>query len=133
MAKTTFPSWLLTYPIEYLECRAMGHRWDEHGSYLSTVARGLIGNHLTCTSCKAERFDCYDVANGLLWGRDYHLPDGYALPDTEHWLPKAVYVAALHHRSRKKRKMVQLDTRWRTASERAMQRYEDDEPLYPAQ
>lgn len=129
-AKHTFPSWLLTYPIEYLTCRAMGHSWDEHGSFLSKVARGLIGNHLTCLSCKGQRYDVYDVVNGLLWGRDYDMPDGYGLPDDEHWQPKAVYVAALHHRSRKNRKLVEPDARWESANDRAMRRFEDDDPLY---
>lgn len=123
-----FPAWLMTYPIEYLECRVMGHRWDEHGSFLSKVAAGLIGNHLTCTCCKAERFDAYDVKNGLLWARDYHRPDGYEI-EGDNWVPKATYIAVWHHRNRKTRQMTKLDPRWQSASERAMRRYEDDDPI----
>lgn len=65
-------------PLEFLKCRAFGHRWEEFVPVGKRKAEFGFRFSLLCTTCGTERHDLLDT-NGFVASREYVYSDGYKL------------------------------------------------------
>lgn len=80
MAKTkrACTPYVTDLPLEFLRCRAFGHRWEEFVPVGKRKPEFGFRFSLLCTTCGAERHDVVDT-NGYVAAREYQYPDGYQL------------------------------------------------------
>jgi hypothetical protein len=64
-----------SYPDQFLECRALQHRWVVIGYY---HANGEVNRSVTCERCHTDRHDRWS-RNGTRLGASYDYADGYAI------------------------------------------------------
>lgn len=68
-------------PDEFLECRHLGHNWDD----IPVTQRPPWGVYIwyRCTRCTGERHDIINQFSGDLMSRRYYYPDGYKMTRDE--------------------------------------------------
>jgi hypothetical protein len=77
---------LLDLPyVEYVECRALMHAWEEIPNdglvprkWVSTRSTAIL--LFRCTRCGTKRYDIWSRVTGDLVDRAYRTPEGYSLP-----------------------------------------------------
>lgn len=72
------------YPVQYVQCRSLGHSWkvvecDRKGRKGEHISWGRA-LHLRCTVCDMGRIDVINAYGELGW-RGYDRPDAYEFPE----------------------------------------------------
>jgi hypothetical protein len=78
-ARHTVEHWAHDLPAGFLECRAMGHRWEPHSAIWDKEVKAYHVTH-ACDRCHTQRTAWWN-RSGEISSTSYHYPEGYLTKD----------------------------------------------------